>query len=221
MFPSAIVNSLAVVLLPTVARQQASGNNSGIIKNLSLSVQYSLYMGILCIGIFTEFGSELGLSVFQNQDAGTFITILAWLCPFLYLATTMGSVLNGLGRTTTTFLHNAVSLIIRLLFAFFGIPRFGIHACLWGMLVSEILLVLLHGISLHRLINFSFDAWDVLVKPAFCLMAALGIYQLLPENMILFPNLPAFAWTTVRIGSVCICYGLILLLFQSSQTPSS
>lgn len=221
MFPSAIVNSLAVVLLPTVARQQASGNNSGIIKNLSLSVQYSLYMGILCIGIFTEFGSELGLSVFQNQDAGTFITILAWLCPFLYLATTMGSVLNGLGRTTTTFLHNAVSLIIRLLFAFFGIPRFGIHACLWGMLVSEILLVLLHGISLHRLINFSFDAWDVLVKPAFCLMAALGIYQLLPENMILFPNLPAFAWTTVRIGSVCVCYGLILLLFQSSQTTSS
>ena len=212
MFPSAIVNSLAVVLLPTVARQQAAGNNSGIIKNLSLSVRYSLYMGILCIGIFTVFGSDLGMNVFQNQDAGTFITILAWLCPFLYLATTMGSVLNGLGKTTITFANNCISLLIRLIFVFFGIPHFGIHACLWGMLVSEILLVLLHSFALRRLIDFSLNAWDILVKPAFCLMVALGIQRLLPESLPITSFLPAFGWTIVRIGFVSVCYGLVLLL---------
>lgn len=221
MFPSAIVNSLAVVLLPTVARQQAAGNHSGIIKNLTLSVRCSLYMGILCIGIFTVFGEELGMTVFQNRDAGTFITVLAWLCPFLYLATTMGSVLNGLGKTTITFANNCISLLTRIAFVFFGIPRFGIHACLWGLLVSEILLVLLHGVSLRRLIDFSPNAWDVLVKPAFCLMIALGIQRLLPENMMLFPLLPAFAWTVLQIGFVSVCYALILLLLQRSSSKQT
>lgn len=212
MFPSALVNSLAVVLLPTVARQQSLGNNFGIQKNLLLSVRYSLYMGILCIGIFTVFGADLGMDVFQNRDAGAFITILAWLCPFLYLATTLGSVLNGLGKTTITFKNNCISLLIRICFVFFGIPCFGIHACLWGMLVSEILLVLMHGYALRRQIAFSIDAWDMLVKPVFCLMIALGIQRLLPDTPPLFSMVPAFIWTVVRIGFVSICYTLVLLL---------
>ena len=96
MFPSAIINSLAVVLLPSVARHQSLGNRSGILKNISLSFRYSSYMGILCIGIFTSFGDSLGLQVFKSAEAGSFISILAWLCHFLYLSTTMVSVLNGL-----------------------------------------------------------------------------------------------------------------------------
>lgn len=123
MFPSAIINSLAVVLLPSVARHQSLGNRSGILKNIALSFRYSAYMGILCIGIFTSFGDSLGLQVFKSAEAGSFISILAWLCPFLYLSTTMGSVLNGLGKTSVTFLHNLVSLLVRLAFVFFGIPR--------------------------------------------------------------------------------------------------
>ncbi len=217
MFPSAIVNSLAVVLLPTVARQQAAGNHSGITKNLTLSVRYSLYIGILCIGIFTVFGADLGTTVFQNSSAGIFIMILAWLCPFLYLATTMGSVLNGLGKTTITFFHNFFSLSIRLIFVFFGIPRFGIHACLLGMLVSEIILVLMHSYSLWRLVSFSPDIWDVVVKPVFCLLAALGIYRLLPEMPALSLNIPTFIWMIVEIGFVSVCYGLILLLLQKRE----
>ena len=216
MFPSAIVNSLAVVLLPTVARQQSIGNKSGIQKNLLLSVRYSLYMGILCIGIFTVFGHDLGMTVFRNHDAGSFITILAWLCPFLYLATTMGSVLNGLGKTTITFKNNCISLLIRLCFVFFGIPQFGIHACLWGMLVSEIILVLLHGLALQRQVGFSIDAWDMLVKPAFCLMVTLGIQVLLPDTPSLFSTVPAFIWTVIRIGFVSVWYGLTLLLLSQN-----
>lgn len=93
-----------------------------------MALRYSLYMGILCIGIFTLFGDGLGISVYHNKDAGTFITILAWLCPFMYLSTTMGSILNGLGKTSTIFLHNAISMLITLAVVVFCIPMYGIHA---------------------------------------------------------------------------------------------
>ncbi|MFR4783844.1 MAG: hypothetical protein ACLUAR_13940 [Pilosibacter sp.] len=103
LFPSALVNSLAVVLLPVTARHQSAGNDSGIADGISMAFRYSLYLGIFCVGVFTVFGEALGLQIFKSQDAGSFIQILAWLCPFLYLATSSGSILNGLGKTKLTF----------------------------------------------------------------------------------------------------------------------
>lgn len=217
MFPSTIVNSLAVVLLPTVAKDQSSGNDSGIQRSIAMSFRYSLYMGILCIGIFIVFGEHLGMEVFRNKDAGVFITILAWLCPFLYLATTMGSILNGLGKTSVTFFHNLAALLLRLGFVIFGIPRFGIYAYLWGMLASELLLSLLHILALQKTIPFSPNAWEVIVKPVFCLAVALGIFRLFPETFPFSADLPQFITTAVRIFIVCAGYCLILLLFHRGR----
>lgn len=221
MFPSAIINSLAVVLLPSVARHQSLGNRSGILKNIALSFRYSAYMGILCIGIFTSFGDSLGLQVFKSAEAGSFISILAWLCPFLYLSTTMGSVLNGLGKTSVTFLHNLVSLLVRLAFVFFGIPRAGIRACLWGMLAGELVLSLLHLYSLRRLVRYAPNAWAVIVKPSFCLASALGIFSLFPDPLPLPGSLPPFFGTVLQIGLVCTGYLLFLLLFHKRPDHSS
>lgn len=223
MFPSAITNSLSVVLLPTVARQQSTGNHSGIQKNISMSFRYSLYMGILCIGIFTEFGELLGSTVFRNSEVGSFITILAWLCPFLYLATTMGSILNGLGKTTVTFSHNFLSLLVRLIFVFFGIPKFGIHACLGGMLAAEIMLVLLHYFSLYRLTGFTPNAWETIVKPVFCLLSALGIYRLLPRQLPFLSSdtIGVFLTLAFQIAFVCMVYCLLLLLFHRNEKERS
>lgn len=214
MFPSTLVNSLAVILLPTVAKAQSAGNSSGILRNISMSFRYSLYMGILCVGIFTVFGEQLGMQVFHNRDAGVFITILAWLCPFLYLATTMGSILNGLGKTSVTFCHHLASMLLRLGFVIFGIPRFGILAYLWGMLASELFLALLHILSLRRAVPFSPNVWEVIVKPVFCLTAALGIFSLFPDRIPFLSGLPDFACTCFRILTVCTVYVLMLLLFH-------
>lgn len=221
MFPSAIINSLAVVLLPSVARHQSLGNRSGILKNIALSFRYSSYMGILCIGIFTSFGDSLGLQVFKSAEAGSFISILAWLCPFLYLSTTMGSVLNGLGKTSVTFLHNLVSLLVRLAFVFFGIPRAGIRACLWGMLAGELVLSLLHLYSLRRLVQYAPNAWEVIVKPSFCLASALGIFSLFPDPLPLPGSRPPFFNTVLQIGLICAGYLLFLLLFHKRPDHSS
>lgn len=213
LFPSAIVNSLAVILLPSVAKHQSAGNTALIEKNLQLSFRYSLYMGILCIGIFTVFGEDLGILVFQNNDAGTFITILAWLCPFLYLATTMGSILNGLGKTAATFFHNVLVLLTRLGFVYFGIPKLGILAVLWGMLAGELLLTLLHLNTLRHLVSVMPNARDILIKPTISLILSLGIYYFFLTLLPLWIHVPAFAALAVKIGLVSSIYGLFLLLF--------
>lgn len=205
---------MAVLLLPTVAEAQADGNQKRISDTIAMSLRYSLYMGILCIGLFTLFGNELGTSVFHSPDAGSFIQILAWLCPFLYLATTMGSILNGLGRTSTTFLQNVTALLLRLSFVLFGIPRLGITAYLWGMLASELLLACLHLYSLKKQVPFSWDVWNMIVKPAIFLMISIGIYYAVIGAWPGIPALPVFIRTSLHILLISLCYGLLLLLFH-------
>ena len=217
LFPSAITNSLAVLLLPSVAKDQAEGRKGSIAASMSLSLRYSLYMGILCIGIFTLFGEELGTSVFHDPDAGRFIRILAWLCPFLYLATTMGSILNGLGKTRTTFFQNTVSLLLRIGFVLFGIPWFGIIAYLWGMLISEILLALLHLWSLKKMISFTWNAWDMIVKPSLLLVIAIGIFYFTDSLYPFAGFLPMFFETAMQILFLCFCYGGLLLVFHFAR----
>lgn len=226
LFPSAITNSMAVLLLPSVAQAQAEGHKRRITASISMSLRYSLYMGILCVGIFTLFGSSLGTSVFHDSDAGHFIRILAWLCPFLYLATTMGSILNGLGRTRTTFLQNTTALLLRILFVLIGIPRFGIMAYLWGMLTSELLLALMHLWSLKKLVPFTWNAWEMIVKPAGILLISIGIFHftdgVLPKILPLSrsaalplpEHLPLFLTTTAQILLLSCCYGGLLLVFH-------
>ena len=212
LFPSAITNSIAVLLLPSVAKDQAEGRTKSIAQSVAMALRYSLYMGILCIGIFVLFGVPLGDSVFKNEDAGRYMQILAWLCPFLYLATTMGSILNGLGCTRITFLQNTASMLLRLFFVLAAIPRFGIYGYLCGMLASELFLALMHLYSLKKRVAFTWSAWDMILKPALLLFLATGIHYalsgLLPETA---GSMPLFIKTALQILLLSFCYGFLLL----------
>lgn len=217
LFPSAITNSMSVLLLPTVAQAQADGNEGRISSMISMSLRYSCYMGILCIGIFTLFGNQLGVSVFHDQNAGTFITILSWLCPFMYLATTMGSILNGLGKTSITFFQNVWAMVIRLAFVLFAIPRFGILGYLWGMLASELALALMCFLSVKRLVPFQWDTANMIVKPVILLLISIGMYLTFSHVVTAWTALPLFIETAVDIMFLSICYMGLLLLFHKRR----
>ena len=217
LFPSAITNSMAVLLLPTVAEAQSDGNEERISSVISMSLRYSCYMGVLCIGVFTMFGSQLGVSVFRDPDAGTFITILAWLCPFMYLATTLGSVLNGLGKTSITFFQNVLAMLIRLAFVLFAIPVFGIQGYLWGMLASELALALFSLISLKRLVPFRWNAWSMVLKPSLLLAISIGLYRFATPISSPTGQLPLFIETALQIGFLCLCYLGLLLVFHRKK----
>lgn len=137
LFPGAITNSICVLLLPMVSEADALGNNNKIEKAIQSSIRYGFLLGIFFTAIFFFSGSFLGNLLYQNQLAGEFILVLSFLCPLMYIASTLNSILNGLGKTGLTFLFNMISLLVRLLFVFFIIPVLGIYGYLWGLLASQ------------------------------------------------------------------------------------
>ena len=142
-FPCAITNAVSTVLLPSVAESQAVGNHQNIRKSIFLSVKCCLALGFSFTVFFYFFGDFLGLLLFQNEFAGTFIKTLSFICPCLYLSGTLGGILNGLGAVNQTLLLNVIGLGVRLLFVFFLIPVYGIMGYLWGLIVSELLVTVL------------------------------------------------------------------------------
>lgn len=153
LFPSAITNALSTVLLPSVAENQALGKKETIRRSILLSIKYCLLLGFAAFAFFYASGNLLGLLLFRNEFAGTFIKTLSFICPCLYLSGTLNGILNGLGATNQTFWLNTLGLGLRLLFVFFVIPYYGIVGYLWGLIISELFITLL---SLYCLRDFLF-----------------------------------------------------------------
>ncbi len=142
LFPSAITNSLAVLLMPEIASCQATKNLKKLHSLIVRSFSSCLILGLSCCLFFLLFGPFIGSFLFKSKAAGTFIITLAWICPFLYLNTTLLSILNGLGKVSITFIINSIGLSVRILGVFLGIPRQGMKGYLHGLLVSQLFITI-------------------------------------------------------------------------------
>ena len=137
LFPGAITNSICVLLLPIVSEADAAANTSTIRKAINKSISYGFGLGILFTTLFLISGRFLGNLLYQSSLAGSFILVLSFICPMMYIASTLNSILNGLGKTGQTFAYSMISLLVRLVFVFFVIPVWGIHGYLCGLIVSQ------------------------------------------------------------------------------------
>lgn len=177
MFPSAITNALAVLLLPTISEAQALGNHRQIGATTSLAVKYSLIVGVLSTGIFVLFGNQLGTTIYHNATAGQYLRLLAMLCPFLYLTTTLGSVINGLGKAHITFINSIVGMTLRIVLIVVLVPKYSTFGYIICLLLSQLLIAILDGRVIAKETHFQFDSLNSLIKP-FLIIACNGIIML-------------------------------------------
>ncbi len=165
MFPGALVNSISLMLLPTIAEAEYSKDSSHISNTSDHTLKFCCLFGIYCAGIFVIFGNPIGVLLFNNATSGTYICILGFLCPFLYITATLASILNGLGYTHITFIHSVVTTLIQLFCTIILIPGIGIVGYLMGLLVSSIISSVSHYISAKKYVKFHIDAWNTFLIP--------------------------------------------------------
>ena len=143
LFPTALTNSVSTMLLPTVAEIQAEDDLlrlKGLIRRV---IFFGFGLGAVCGITFLLFGSLAGRILFGSTLAGDFMRTLAWICPFLYMNTTLLSILNGLGKANSSFVNNVCGLAVRISGVWVGIGMFGMNGYLWGLLISQLLVSLL------------------------------------------------------------------------------
>lgn len=149
-FPNALTSSVAVLLLPTISENHAKGDRNAVWNDTLRTVKYCSLMGFFCLCIFLFLGKWMGTELFHSELAGHFIMTLGFICPFLYLDTTLSSILQGLGMAGRIFFSNVICLLIRLTFVFLAIPCIGMQGYLWGILVSQLVLAGIYFLCLYR-----------------------------------------------------------------------
>lgn len=149
-FPNALTGSVAVLLLPIISENNALGNRESVKKAILRTIKYCGLLGCACMCGFGLLGNFLGKLLFHSELAGHFITTLGFICPFLYLDTTLSGILQGLGRAGSIFIMNIISLLVRLFFVFLAVPAIGITGYLWGLLAGQLLQCVLYLLCLRH-----------------------------------------------------------------------
>ena len=155
MFPNAITNSLSVLLLPIVSEADEKHESNTIVAATRRSMKYCLFWGGVCCLGFYFIGPSVARLLFHSNTAGEYVRFLSFICPFLYLSTTTGSILHGLGRTKITFISQLLALSMRLLFVFLLLPKVGITAYFSGLLTSQLLLCLFYLLALRKYMYYT------------------------------------------------------------------
>lgn len=215
LFPGTITNSLSVLLLPTISRASGKGNQKQVQYTSSITVRYSLLLGVVTSSVFLNYGKEMGTFLFHNDSAGKLLTIMAFLCPFLYVSTTLGSIINGLGKTGVTFLFNVLGLIIRIFSLFFLTPQYGIYGYIGGMLLSQIVICILHGTYIVYKSHITYNLSRYFVWPLIFSCSILYISKIAGEFVTQITGIRLF-----KIGFLLPAMLVILLYFLVFQLVS-
>lgn len=203
-FPGTITNSLSVLLLPEISHASGNDEQEKIKRTTSSTLRYSILLGVLSSSLFFNFGQDFGSLIFQSENAGKLLAALSFLCPFLYVGTTLNSIINGLGKTNITFLFSILSVLMRITFLLFVTPIYGIYGYLFGLMISEIFHCILSAVYIIRKIHIKIPIMNEFVWPlVFC-------------NSVLY--LAKIAGNLVHISYAFVLPACFIILFYLHKT---
>ena len=218
MFPTALINALAVLVLPTVSEAQAVNNEKLIGKTTEISIKYSLIIGIISTGLFLIFGKDLGNTVFHNKASGDYLMVLAWLCPFMYLTTTLSSIINGLGKAHISFINSILGTVCKILLIVILIPSRGITGYLIALLFGQLIITGLDTYAVIRNVHFNMDSVNSIIKPMVIVATSGFLLKQSYEFLKKMTHISEVVFLLTFCFLLCaICIGLLLITGSISK----
>ena len=150
LFPTLFTNALSTNLLPIVSSAKISGRYDRLGHAIEGALRVALYMGFFFGGLFLLTGDFLGQTLYNSPSAGNYICLLAFVCPFFYLQSILGGLMNGMDLQTDSLVHTVLCDGIRILILLLAVPVYGFHAFILSLILTNILLAVLNLHSLLR-----------------------------------------------------------------------
>lgn len=201
MFPSTLTNSLSTMLLPAVSSAGSSPDTGYLSGLCRKSLQFCLLIGIFSTITFFIYGTDIGVCFFGNEKAGIYLYRLSLLCPFIYLATTLASILNGLSLSSYNLFLTLLATGIRIGFILFSIPSIGIYGYILGLFASYLFLTFACLLRLQKEVTFELSLLqDVLSPTVLCCLVGAASYLLYHEILVSNLSVPKIPLLIVIIS---------------------
>lgn len=152
MFPSAILFSLAELLIPELARCHAAGSEKRIRYLVRRNLRVSLFYGLCCGAILFLVAEPLCQKLYPGIEAASYLKWFAVLVPMLYCDAITDGMTKGLGQQTYCVRYNIVTNSLDVCLLFILLPQFGLKGYFASFLITHLLNFLL---SVRRLVIVS------------------------------------------------------------------
>ncbi len=182
-FPSALLTSISISLVPAISESISIGNKKAIDSLIRKSILFTVVIGCLAGSIFTCFSLEIGQIIFK-QDLSNHLFIFGLMCPLLYMQMITGGILNGLSEQFFIFKNSLISSAIVISFIYFLMPTYGLNAFLIGLFVSAIVTNVLALNKISKKSNTNTKIHDIFYLPILSALGATLITKLIYKIFI-------------------------------------
>jgi len=208
-FPSAILTSLSISLVPAISYAIAAKNYARVSDIVSKAMMFTTVIAMLACAVFLAFPNELGMVIY-NQDIGSILFLLGLMCPFWYLALTFSGILIGLGQQMFIFKSSLLSSAINIVAIYFFVPIYGVNAFIYGWFASLIVVTVIDLIKIKSIAKIKIPLLKWFAKPALAALAT-GLAADYISRRFIFDMFGDVMGLVVSITLLCIMYGLFIL----------
>lgn len=213
-FPSTLLQSLSLILLPEIARE-TKANNPQKVKELSTDALKKAFMTAIISAFFIfSFGEDLGALLSGSELAVKTLKIICPVIPFIYVEIVTESILKGLGRQNFCIINSALEYIIRISAVLIFVRLIGFYGVIVSYFLSNIICNIIRIIAVMKLTGVSFDFVGNILVPSFSGVISIKIAR------ILYSVFPVGIFFLVLSGafSVLLFYFISKILGRLSET---
>lgn len=163
MFPTAILFSLAELLVPELSRCVPGGPRPPYLAKRGLRV--SLLFGLWASGFLFAAAGPLGEILYHSEAVGASLRLYAPLVPVLYMDAIVDAMCKGLGQQSANARYNLITSLLDVVILWVFLPRCGLGGYYFSFAVTHLLNF---ALSLRRLVRTA----NASLSPGIALRAA-------------------------------------------------
>ena len=173
-FPMALLFGLTELLIPELARCNASGGRIRIRYLVKRSLRIALLFGTLCGMILFLCAEPLCDKLYGNPQAGIYLKWFAPLSVILYCDAVTDAMIKGLGQQRASVQYNICTNTMDVAFLYVLLPRFGIFGYFISFTVTHVINFMLSIRRLLKITGISIDLGAVVMTLLSACMAIIA-----------------------------------------------
>ena len=211
LFPSAFISSFSGLLVPEIAESHAAGDMDRVARISRRIIQPALLFSFGVAGIMSCFSHELGMLLYNSEEAGIYIRQLAPLIPIMYVDSSVDAVLKGMGEQVYSMNVNIADALSSVLMVWFLLPHMGLQGYVITIYVTETLNTTLSLTRMLRVSRMAVHLKKQVFGPLLCIIGATCIMRLCGMLLPIPHPDTGFKLTLCILITTCIYLALLKL----------
>lgn len=138
-FPYVFLQSFTSLLVPEISARKAKQNKNSVRRAAVTSLKYTFVFATVIAVVLIIFGRKLALILYNDTQAGNYITSLALLTIPMYIDSVTDGILKGLNQQVYSLKINIIDSALRVPVIYMLLPHTGIYGYIAVLYASEIL----------------------------------------------------------------------------------